>query len=174
MHSEFDPIDAVGRRRRLGSWRPKKWRPEYERMVAYSCCGWSNIMIAKELGYTKEHVSTILNMEQAEAVRIELLQRMRATTLKAIPENLEYVAQRAGERLRTMIDDEELYQRSPFQVIDRGLEVIKGLAYLKGGGNGSPGVTVNVNTAVLSSDQADTLAQALNKSNEVKVLHGEK
>lgn len=166
-----------GKRRRSKTWRPKKWRPEYERIVAMSCLGWSNIMIAKETGYSKEHISNVLNLDESEAVRLEVLQRMRATTLRTVPENLEYIASKTAERLRTVVDDDELFERSPFQVIDRGLDVLKGLGHLKGGGNGSGGgLTVNVGQGgqamVVSTNTADSLAEALARANEVKALHG--
>lgn len=164
-----------GKRRRLKAWKPKKWRPEYERMVAYSCVGWSNKMIAQALGYSKEHVSCILNMEEAESVRVALLERMREKTLTSIPEDLEYVARKTTQLLRKAVDDEEMFERSPFQLIDRGMEVLKGLGHLRGGGNGSNGgTTINVAgnaQMVVSTKQADSLAEALSKADQVKLLH---
>ena len=165
-----------GERKRLKSWKPKKWRPEYERMVALSCLGWSNKMIAKELDYTKEHVSVILNMEEAETIRQMVLERMREKVAVSIPERLQKIAEKTVERLETAMQDDDLFEKSPFALIDRGMDVLKGLNHLKGGGNGSGGgLTVNVSSGgqamVLSAGQADGLTEALMKANEVRKLH---
>lgn len=162
-----------GSHKRLKSWKPKKWRPEYERMVAYSSIGWSNKMIAEALGYSKEHVSTILNMEQAEEFRLVLLAKMREKQTTTIAEDLEYIANRTTKLLREKIDDKDLIEKSPFALIDRGMDVLKGLRHLQGGGNGAPSTQqqINVGTMVINTNQADSLAAALSKADEVRKLH---
>lgn len=179
MEGEFTPVahENGKRRTRLKSWKPKKWRPEYERIVALSCLGWSNKMIAENLDYTKEHVSTILNLEEAETIRMMVLEKMREKTVASIPERLEKIANKTVERLEAAMNDDDLFEKSPFALIDRGMDVLKGLNHLRGGGNGSnSGLTVNVGAGgqamVISTGQADALAEALNKANEVKQLHG--
>lgn len=158
---------------RLTRWKPKMWRPEYERMVAYSTLGWSNTRIAKELGYTKEHVSNVLNTPQAEALKEQLLKRLHEVAVTSIPDNLEYIARRTTERLKKVLDDDELFDKSPFAVIDRGMDVLKGLSHLKGGGNGAG--SINVNSAIiLPISAAENLASGLNKANEVRQLHAPK
>lgn len=163
---------AEAKRGALKKWRPKKWRPKYERIVAMSACGWSNKMIALETGYTPVHISNILNLEQAEEFRQQLLERMRQKALVSIPDTLDYIAQKTVQRLKEVIDDDNRFETSPFAVIDRGMDVLKGLGHLKGGGNGAPvGQTINVGTMVVSSTQADNLAEALRKADEVRKLH---
>lgn len=126
---------------KLTKWVAKKWQPEYERMVAYSAMGWSNKKIAETLRYTPEHVSNVLNLPQAKELKDKILARMRERTLEDVPSILKKIAQKTAERLQTIVDDDELFAKSPFAVIDRGLEVMKGVGHLKGGGNGSAGVT---------------------------------
>lgn len=174
----FEPIahENGKRRKRLKAWKPKRWRPEYERIVALSCLGWSNKMIAAELGFSKEHISVILNLDESETVRVMVLSRMREKTVESLPEKLEKIAQKTVERLETAMNDDELFEKSPFALIDRGMDVLKGLNHLRGGGNGSSsGLTVNVGAGgqamVLSGQQADSLTEALNKANEVRMLH---
>lgn len=124
----------------LKKWVAKKWRPEYERAVAYSALGKSNIEIAQLLNYTTVHVSNILNLPAAIELKEKILVRMRERILEDVPSILQKVAQKTAERLLTIVEDEELFTKSPFAVIDRGLEAVKGLGHLRGGGNGSPGV----------------------------------
>lgn len=159
------------KRTRKTAWVPKKWRPEYERMLAYSVLGHSNKMIAQELGYTKEHVSTILNMPEAEEMRIMVLGKMRGTVVKSVTDNLKEIVEKGAKLLNDSFDDPEIVKKSPFQLIDRSLDVMKGLGHLRGGGNGSS-VTVNntQNNLVVSPEVADDLASALQAAKRVREL----
>lgn len=152
-------------------WQPKKWRPEYERMVAMSCLGWSNKMIAERAGYTPEHVSNVLNLPQAEHLREQLLERMREQTLKSIPERLDEIAEHTLKRLHTVVTNDELFEKSPFAVVDRGMDVVKGLGHLKGGGNGAPGINVS-SAIIIQGEQAEGLFASLEKAREVRRIHG--
>jgi hypothetical protein len=125
---------------RLTKWVAKKWQPEYERMVAYSALGRSNKEIALMMKYTPEHVSNVLNLPQAKELKDKILAKMRERTLEDVPTLLKKVAQKTAERLDTLINDDELFAKSPLAIIDRGMEVMKGTGYLKGGGNGAPPV----------------------------------
>lgn len=122
----------------LKKWVAKKWKPEYERMVAYSAMGWSNIKIAGECGRTTVHVSNVLNLPQAKELKQKIMERMREKTLEDVPTLLKKIAHKTAERLNSIIQDDDKFEKSPFAVIDRGLDVLKGTGYLKGGGNGAP------------------------------------
>lgn len=122
----------------LKRWEAKHWRPEYERAVAYSALGKSNIEIAKILNYTVVHVSNILNLPLAKELKDKIIARMRERTLEDIPTILQKVAHKTAERLLKVVEDDDLFTKSPFAVIDRGLDVMKGIGHMKGGGNGAP------------------------------------
>lgn len=125
---------------KLTKWVPRKWQPEYERMVAYSAMGWSNIKIAQELKYTTVHVSNVLNLPQAKELRDKILARMRERTLEDVPNILQRIALKTAERLETVVNDDEMFLKTPFAIIDRGLDILKGTGHLKGGGNGALGI----------------------------------
>lgn len=122
----------------LKRWEAKKWRPEYERAVAYSALGKSNIEIAKLLNYTPVHVSNVLNLPLAKELKDKIMARMRERTMEDVPSILQKVAQKTAERLLKVVEDDDLFTKSPFAVIDRGLDVMKGIGHMKGGGNGAP------------------------------------
>lgn len=159
---------------KLKKWRPKKWRAEYDRIVAYSAMGKSNVWIAQQMGFDKVHVSVILHLPQAIELADKLQARLRERIETNIPEVLGYVAQRTAERLKQVIDDDELFEKNPFAVIDRGMDVMKGLNHLRGGGNGSPqeGGVTNIGTVVISNGQKSDLMQGLEMIREVKRIHG--
>lgn len=169
----FDPEYKSVSPVKFKKWIPKKWRPEYERVVAMSAAGMSNKQIAANVGFTPVHVSNILNLPQATDLMERIVAKMREKSMVDIPNTLQRIAEKTALRLESVINDDDLFEKSPFAVIDRGMDVLKGLNHLKGGGNGSPGNTtiVNGNAMIVSSDQADALSEGLRKRNEVKRLH---
>lgn len=156
------------RRPRLGKWQPKKWRPEYEKIVGLSCLGWSNKKIAAEVGFTKEYVSVILNLDAADELREMILAKMREKNISTITENMDYVANKTLQLMRKAVDSEELFEKSPFALINMGLEAVKGLGHLRKGEAGG----VNVEKAIiLTGSITDTLTEGLQKANEVMKLN---
>ena len=174
----FNPGRPKNNDPRKGSfkrWRPLQWRPEYDRVVAYSVIGKSNIWIAKQLDFTPQHVSNLLRQPQAIAFAEKLHEKMRAQITINVPEVLSQIAEKSVLRLKEIIYDDELFQKSPFAVVDRGLEVIKGLGHIRGGGNGAlqPTVnTVNIGTAILAPHERISILEGLERIKEVKQLHG--
>lgn len=144
MH-DFELAETQRRPPRLTRWRPRRWQPEYERMVIMSVGGMSNAEIGNALGYSKQHVSNVLNLEQAEVLRQELIGRMREVAMNDIPARLHEITVKTVDRLHRMVHNDDLFEKSPFAVIDRGLEVVKGLGHLKHGNSDQvPGSLVHV------------------------------
>jgi hypothetical protein len=167
---------SQGERRppKLTKWEPKKWRPEYERMVYYSVAGLSNKQIGQQLGYTKEHVSNVLNLEKAEELRVLLLSKMRERAVIDIPSRLTQIAEKTVERIQSVIESDELFEKSPFAVIDRGMDVLKGLGHLRGGGNGAPLPTPIMqqnNFIGMSPELMEKFAGGLDVANQARELN---
>jgi hypothetical protein len=161
------------RRGKLKKWQPKKWKADYDRVVAYHVAGKKNIEIATVLGLTPVHVSNILNLPRAQELKLKLEQLLREKMETNIPETLEYVARKTAERIKQMIDSDVLFEKSPFAVIDRGLDVMKGLNHLKGGGNGSQ--PINVERAIIvSGDNAAALVAGFDKADEARRVNAGK
>lgn len=159
------------RKSKLKAWKPKTWKPDYDRVVAYSVMGKQNTEIAVILGYTPEHTSAILNSPQGLALREKLQSALREKMLTNIPDTLEYIARKGVERLKSLVDSDEQFDKHPFQVIDRAMEVLKGLNHLKGGGNGAS--PINVERAIIVSGQAGTnLMEGFTKADEARRING--
>jgi hypothetical protein len=164
---------APEKKGRLGKWSPKKWKADYDRVVAYHVMGKENKVIAEMLGFTPEHVSTILHTPQAVELKLKLEAKLREKIETNIPETLDYIARKTAERLKQVVDSDELFEKSPFAVIDRGMEVMKGLNHLKGGGNGSN--PINVERAIIvSGESAAGLVAGFDKANEARRLNAGK
>lgn len=162
------------RQARLTRWKPKKWRPEYDRMVFMSVAGFSNKQIGERLGYTKEHVSNVLNLAQAEQLREEIQKRMREEAYQDLPKRLNEIAAKTVERMHMLVHNDDIFERSPFQVIDRGMDILKGLGHLKHGNadRGTDGGTVvNHGTIVVSDKLMERFVAGLEKSEEARQLN---
>lgn len=167
-----DPLgirDTRIRPTKLRNWTPKAWRPEYERIVGLSCAGLSNKMIAQEVGFTPVHVSNILNLDQAEAIRQVVLKRMREGTTDELPQQMTKLAKKALMRVQDVLDDDELAVNHPFQMMDRSLRVLEGTNNLK---NRTAGGDTNIDKAIIiAGDQASNLFSGLAKADEARRLN---
>jgi len=158
---------------RLTRWKPKKWQPEYDRMVFMSVAGFSNKQIGERLGYTKEHVSNVLNLAQAEQLREEIQKRMREEAYQDLPKRLNEIAAKTVERMHMLVHNDDIFERSPFQVIDRGMDILKGLGHLKHGNadHEAGGTVVNHGTIVVSDKLMERFVAGLEKSEEARQLN---
>lgn len=161
---------------RLKNWKPKAWRVEYERIVAYSVMGWSNKMIAKEVGYTPVHISNILQLDEAEQLRQVILAKMRERTTEqatSVAERLEEASRLASKRLVQLLEDDDKFATSPFAMADRALEVLKGSGYMKKPSMDS-GAGINVERAViLNAPASENLLNGLSKADQAIAINAE-
>lgn len=156
-------------------WEPKEWRPEYQRIVAYSACGIANTEIALKLGFTKEHISNILNLPQAKELLAQITLKLAAQQDINLTTEMTALVTQSFKRVKAVMNDDKLFEQSPFAIIDRGLEIMKGAGLLRGGGNGAPNAPIsvggNMNVFNLPPELAERLVDGLEKSNEARRLH---
>lgn len=170
---ETPEVAEKQRRGKLNKWQPKKWKADYDRVVAYHVAGKKNVEIATVLGLTPVHVSNILNLPRAQELKEKLEQLIREKMEVNIPDTLEYIARKTTERLKSVLDNDDLFEKSPFAVIDRGMDVLKGLNHLKGGGNGSG--PINVERAIIvSGTNAEALVAGFDKADEARRINAGK
>jgi hypothetical protein len=170
---QFDDGDRR-RRPKLRAWKPKRWKAIYDRVVAFHVMGKKNTEIAATLSMTPEHVSTILNLPHAIELRLRMEAALREKMEENIPDILEYVSRRTALRLKQVLDDDDIFMKAPLAIIDRGLEVMKGMSHLKGGGNGAPvgGTVVHGNAIIIPQSQAAGLIAGITKADEARRIHG--
>lgn len=153
-------------------WQPKKWRPEYDRIVAYSVMGKANTWIAQTLGFTPEHVSSILNTPHGLDLAAKLQEKLAANIESTVPDELAQIGKQAIKRLKSLMDNDEIFEKSPFAVVDRGMDVLKGLRHLVPGGNGAAiqagGNITQIGQVVLSPQQHTDILDGLRQVKEIK------
>lgn len=154
-------------------WKPKEWRPEYARVVALSCQGLSNTKIAELTSYTKQHVSNILNLDEAAEFRKQVVDKIKEKVAEDIPVQMERLQSNVVKRLNQAFEDEKLFENSPFALLDRGLRILEGKGTLN---TKSGGVNVNIqnnqqSNVVLPTEIVGGLLAGLDRANEVQQIH---
>jgi hypothetical protein len=162
---------ASGRAAKFTRWRPKKWHVMYDQIVALDTIGKSRDEIAKLFGYTPQHVSNIVNCPEAAITRGRLLEQLNARSVEKLSASLETLAVQAKKRLAQVLYDDDLFERSPFAVVDRGLTVLAGVGRLKTKAEASK---MNVERAIIfTSDDAKAIQESLKKADIARKLHAE-
>lgn len=154
----------------LERWKPKKWEPFHEQIVALSCMGRSNKEIAETFGYTPQHISNIINTPQAALVRRRILTNLQEKVDAGIPRRLGDLADKATQRVAQVLFDDNLFERSPFAVVDRSLAVLRGVGKLKTVSEMEGGNKTN-NTIIFTSEDAADIRAGLAKAREASERH---
>jgi hypothetical protein len=161
---------------RTGRWQPQIWRPEYEAMVMQSIVGNSNTKIARAFSCTPQHVSNILNTDEAKNIKKAVLAEMRKEALSNAQDTLGAIAHKSLERLYDAVHSDALFEKSPFAVIDRGLRVMEHVGMIRPS-KAPDGGGIHVNggrTVILTASASEQLAKGLDEANEVARLYGTK
>lgn len=157
---------------KIKKWQPKRWKPEYDKVVMFSIAGMSNVAIAEKLNITKEFVSQILNLPNAKLITEQVQAKIREKMEDGITENLYVATRQAAKRVRQVLDDDETFKKSPFAVTGLAIDVLKGMNHLKGGGNGAlnNGET-NINALIINQGQKNDILDGFAKIKQVRELH---
>lgn len=156
-------------------WNPKEWRPEYEAMVALSCTGLPQGVIAKRFGYSEAWLSSILNSEMGRAVKNLIIQKSREGVINSIPEKIREIQGLAADRMLSVMRNEKLFTQSPLGIFDRSALLLKNTGLLGTPEETSKNVHVQSsvvhNTLIINSTDAENVREGLKKADEVKRLH---
>ena len=156
-------------------WQPKAWRPEYTEMVTLSSLGMSHKAISDEIfkrtgtRYTTQHVSNVMCTRQGKALMEMISRNLQAHVEKTIPERLEAIAHKTIERLEVMMNDDKLFEKAPFAVIDRGMKIAVSTGHIKSESSGS-GAN---NKFFIPVEAMKGLIEAMKISENVQTVHAE-
>jgi len=155
---------------KVAKWIPKKWRIEYEEMVALSCTGRSNKVIAEKFGYTEQHISAILNCPKAKLVRRDMLELLRKSVESRMEDRVRDLQEMSLTRLTQYLADDMIFANSPSAVVDKGIKVLQGTGVLRTDAGGS-GVLNAKNAFIISPDAAEGIREGLRLADEARRLH---
>jgi hypothetical protein len=155
-------------KRKLRTWQPE-WKPEYEAIVAESCMGKANTVLASKYGFTEQHISNILNTEQARKIKEEAIATIRRSSMHLMDATIASNTDKALENITTVLNKPELLVENPFAIFDKSLAFLKGVGKLAGEGStvindNRTQNQVQQNFLNMSPEQADTFQTGLNKA----------
>jgi hypothetical protein len=165
-------------------FEPKTWKPLYDQFVYFHVLGKSNIWIAEKFGKTPQTVCNILNSTQGQVHKKIIAYNLQQQQVENVVARMEGVSTKFMRRIEQVADDDELFEKAPFAVVDRGLAIIKSLGHLKGGsptdgGNNGGSTTIN-NTQIndnrrtvniISEKAAQDLRDAIRFSDAANAMH---
>jgi hypothetical protein len=143
-------------------------------MVMHSITGASNTTVARRHNCTPQHVSNILNTDEAKAIKKAVLAQMRKETIGNAQEMLGEIAMKSLERLHDAVHSDVLFEKSPFAVIDRGMRIMEHVGMIRPA-KAPDGGGIHVNggrTVILTASASEQLAKGLEEANEVARLYG--
>lgn len=156
---------------RFVKWAPKRWEVMHQQIVALSTMGKSNTEIAEQFGYSPQQISNIINCPQASIERRNMINALQKGIEERIPKRLEQLADKAIQRIADVLYNDDLAERSPFAVADRGFVVLKGLGKLK---DENSARNVNIEKAViLAPELATQIADGLAALKRAQITAGD-
>ena len=155
-------------------WVPKRWRPEYEIIVALWASGMSRKAIIDrfyELSgtlYTEQHITNIVNTPEARKILDNNVDNIRENSTKQIQARISALHDKALTRMEKLMEDDEKYDASPFAVVDRAIKIMDvGKVKESAAPNG-----INVQSAlIMTPEAAKILMEGTQKADEAKKLY---
>lgn len=156
---------------RLTKWIPKRWELWHSEAVLLSSAGMSNTDIAAKYDRTPQQISNILNTPQAAILRKQALDNLTKVAMGNMSERLEAITVKSVDRVQSLINNDKLFEESPFGVVDRAIKLLQGVGKLENEAKKGD-IHNKINQAIIlnASDSSDLL-EGLRRDREVQQLH---
>jgi hypothetical protein len=154
----------------LRKWQPGVWLPEYEMIVAESCKGRSNEDIANQYNFTPQHISNILNTEEARAIKQEVVKAIRSKSLELMKVQYSEIEEKSISNIHEVLH-ESVTAENMFGMFDRSIVALKGLGKLQE--EAKAGVVNNntTNVMVINNGQETAITKGLKDLVDIATLH---
>jgi hypothetical protein len=163
-----------GNFKKIRVWQPQEWEAEYERIVQLSALGESNTSLAEKFKLTKEHISNILNTEQARSIKAQIVAAIRQNSLDLMDKQYSEIVSQSVDNIHNVLHNKDLLANHPFSQFDRSIAALKGLGKLQE--EAKAGVINNTNiqnnVMVISNQQETKIIEGLTKLEQIQLLHG--
>jgi hypothetical protein len=164
------PFRPAKFKRKLRLWQPQ-WKPEYEAIVAESCLGKANTVLAEKYKFTEQHISNILNTEEARKIKQEAISAIRKNSMNLMATKMANMTDKALDNIEKVICDPATQEKidSPLAIFDKSLAYLKGVGKLAGDGstiiNDNSTKNVQQNTFLnMSDEQAAIFTKGVDKA----------
>lgn len=151
-------------------WQPKKWKPWYDIAIELYATGrFNHIEIAQLVGNHKVAVHLLLTSEigltKLEIAKVKIRDKINLN----FDERLSKLSERSLDIVEGVLNDDALVERYPLGMLDRAVNFLEGTQKIKGATqNGNLSIQ---NAIIVGAEQANRIADGLNKLKEIEVLH---
>jgi hypothetical protein len=152
--------------RKTKKWVPKKWKAKYTQMVFMSAQGASLEAIAEAFRMGPHQVSNILNLPEAERIKVDICNNLENELKGDINRTLEAIGRKSMERIKDVIYNDKLSEHNPLAIFDRSKAMLQATGVLKSADTPTGGVH-NTNIMV-GNDIAKILGEAIVKSQRIR------
>lgn len=161
--------------KKIRKWQPNEWEGQYEKIVFESCMGASNISLAEKHGFTKEHISNILNTEQARQIKAQYVAAIRQGSLDLMEKQYGEIVTKSVDNIHKVLHNQAILESHPYSMFDRSVAALKGLGKLQEEAKAGVINQTNIqnNTMIITSDDESKILKGLDKVQQIKLLHGE-
>lgn len=153
--------------RKTERWKPVEWRPEYTEIVALSATGISNVAISQMKNVTPQHVSNILNTEQAKQLRTIINQKWVDKLTSTLPDTLTKLQVNALNVISRVLESEEVIKKNPIALLKESIAVLKGTGLMKNDATVINNNNTNTPVSGMSDALLSTIADALESGKRV-------
>ena len=163
---------------KMKRWVPKEWKPVYEEIVQLDAMGVDQEEIADRYNFTKIHISNICSTPHAKIIRASMTKSLVKRGMEAPQSRLTRIADKAMDRIDSIITDDDLFHNNPLPVADRSFKFLKELGILgRSDDVQRPGVVVNqqINnngTTVVTDKMVTVFNDGMDKLKEINAIHG--
>lgn len=159
--------------KKIRRWQPNEWEPEYEKIVFESCLGKSNVELSVKFNFTKEHISNILNTEQAREIKRLYVEAIRQGSLDLMEKQFGEITTQAVKNMHTVLHRDELTEKNPYSQFHASVTALKSLGKLQE--ESKPGTVhntqINNTTMIITSDDESKIISGIDKLEQIKLLH---
>lgn len=154
----------------IRKWQPGVWLPEYEMIVMDSSKGRSNTDLAKQYNFTPQHISNILNTEEARTIKQQIVDAIRQKSLDLMNTQYGEIVEVSVKNIHTVLHS-GITDENMFGMFDRSIMALKGLGKLQE--EAKAGVVNNniQNVMIINNKQETVITKGLDDLKEIERLH---
>jgi hypothetical protein len=159
--------------KKIRKWQPNEWEGEYEKITFESCMGVSNTDLAQKYNLTPQHISNILNTEQAREIKRQYVLAIRQGSLDLMEKQFGEITTKAVDNMHNILHRDDLTLNHPFSQFNASVTALKSLGKLQE--DSKPGTVnntqINNTTMIVTSEQESKIIAGLDKLEQIKQLH---
>lgn len=167
------PKGSKNKAAKFNHYKPKRWEPWMTSLVLAHLSGkFTNQQIADDYNITATHVSNILSTQEAEAIELSVRKNLQESS-KSVADRLLAIQDKAVKHIEGFINRDDLAVNAPFNYIREVKDILKMTFPTEAESKGNVTNNIQNNVLVANPEFVQRIAEGLETSNRVAVIHNE-